>query len=150
MASVGDPGGDGIADVPVQQAWERLSSDPSAVLVDVRTRAEWSFVGLPDLSSVGKRPLLLEWSSFPDSQIDPQFADRLAAALQQAGAGTESEIFFLCRSGARSKAAATALAGKGFVRCRNVAEGFEGPLDPARQRGRVSGWKAAGLPWSQG
>lgn len=150
MASVGESGGVGIADVPVTQTWERLKADPQSVLVDVRTRAEWSFVGLPDLASIGKRPLLLEWSSFPDSQVDPQFADRLAAELQQLGSGTDAEVFFICRSGARSKSAATALAAKGFTRCRNVADGFEGPLDQARQRGRVGGWKAAGLPWSQG
>ncbi len=150
MASVGEPGGVGIADVPVTQAWEQLTADAQSVLVDVRTRAEWSFVGVPDLASIGKRPLLLEWSSFPDNQVDPQFADRLAAALQQSGTGTDAEIFFICRSGARSKAAATALAAKGFTRCRNVADGFEGPLDQSRQRGRSGGWKAAGLPWSQG
>ena len=150
MATVGEPGDVGIADVPVTQVWEQLTADAQSVLVDVRTRAEWSFVGVPDLASIGKRPLLLEWSSFPDNQVDPQFADRLATALQQSGTSTDAEIFFICRSGARSKAAATVLAAKGFTRCRNVADGFEGPLDQSRQRGRSGGWKAAGLPWSQG
>jgi rhodanese-related sulfurtransferase len=46
--------------------------------------------------------------------------------------------------------AAEALAANGFRRCRNVAEGFEGPLDPGRHRGQLAGWKAAGLPWVQG
>lgn len=149
MAAVGDTGSGSIADVSVQETWDRLRADPSAVLVDVRTKAEWSFVGVPDLSSLGRRPILLEWSSFPDNRIDPDFADRLSVALQQVGAGATTEIFFLCRSGARSKAAATVMAQRGFARCRNVADGFEGPLDQARQRGRAGGWKAAGLPWGQ-
>ena len=38
----------------------------------------------------------------------------------------------------------------GFTRCRNVADGFEGPLDPNRHRSKLSGWKAKGLHWTQG
>ncbi|CAN0346934.1 unnamed protein product [Phaeothamnion confervicola] len=149
-SSAGEPGGVGIVDIPVQEVWNRLASDQAAVMVDVRTKAEWSFVGLPDLSSIGKRPLLAEWSSFPNNEVDPHYADQLAAALAQAGTVSDAEIFFICRSGGRSKAAATALAAKGFTRCRNVADGFEGPLDQARHRGRIGGWKASGLPWAQG
>ncbi len=150
MSPAGEPARVDIVDVPVQETWNRLSSDQSAVLVDVRTKAEWSFVGLPDLSPIGKRPLLAEWSSFPQNEVDPQYADKLAAALAEAGAGKDVEIFFICRSGGRSKAAATALAAKGFTRCRNVADGFEGPLDQTRHRGLIGGWKASGLPWAQG
>jgi rhodanese-related sulfurtransferase len=139
-----------INDVGVKDVWERLTSDPAAVLVDVRTRAEWSFVGVPDLTTIGKKPLLAEYQSFPDSRVDPSFADGLAAALAASGVGKSTEIFFICRSGGRSKAAAVAMAAKGYACCRNVADGFEGPLDPNRHRGNTGGWKAAGLPWAQG
>lgn len=139
-----------IDDVGVKNVWERLTSDPAAVLVDVRTKAEWSFVGLPDLSSIEKKPVLAEWQTFPDSRVDPLFADSVAAALTASGVGKDAEIFFICRSGGRSKAAAMAMASRGFSRCRNVADGFEGPLDQDRHRGRTGGWKAAGLPWTQG
>ena len=42
------------------KAWAALAADPSAHLVDVRTVAEWNFVGLPDLGTLGKRVLLVE------------------------------------------------------------------------------------------
>jgi len=112
--------------------------------------AEWAFVGMPDLTSIGKRLLTQEWQTFPDSRIDPAFAQRLSDALTGAGAEKDDEIFFICRSGGRSRMAAEALSAEGFRRCRNVAEGFEGPLDPSRHRSQVAGWKAAGLPWLQG
>ncbi|MEZ5898944.1 MAG: rhodanese-like domain-containing protein [Hyphomicrobium sp.] len=139
-----------IDDVTVTQVWEHLKTDPRAVMVDVRTQAEWVFVGLPDLSEAGKRLLTQEWQTFPDNRVDPAFADNLAGVLKAAGVVEDDEIFFICRSGGRSRMAAQALAAKGFRRCRNVAEGFEGPLDSKRHRGRFAGWKATGLPWVQG
>jgi rhodanese-related sulfurtransferase len=139
-----------IDDVPVEETWARLKSDPGAVLIDVRTKAEWAFVGLPDLTSIGKRPLLLEWQSFPDNRVDAGFVDRLIEALDTAGADKSSELLFICRSGGRSLMAARAMAAAGYPNCRNVADGFEGPLDPQRHRGQHAGWKARGLPWAQG
>ena len=139
-----------IVDVQVQDVWTRLKEDAGSVLVDVRTKAEWAYVGLPDLSSIGKQPVLIEWQTFPDSRVDPGFAERLTKTLDEAGVDRQSELFFICRSGARSKAAAQATAAAGFAACRNVADGFEGPLDTSRHRGRTAGWKAAGLPWAQG
>ncbi len=139
-----------INDVSVEETWARLKADPRSVLVDVRTRAEWAFVGLPDLTSLGKRVVTLEWQTFPDNRIDEEFPARLSAALAAAGTETSDEVFFICRSGARSRMAAEALAAAGFGRCSNVADGFEGPLDDMRHRGGVAGWKAAGLPWMQG
>lgn len=139
-----------IADVPVTAVWERLKGDAEAVLVDVRTRAEWTYVGVPDLTALGKQLLLVEWQTYPDGAIDPGFVDKLANELSSRRVGKNAEIFFICRSGARSKSAAQALTKAGYTRCRNVADGFEGPLDPSRQRGRQGGWKAAGLAWVQG
>ena len=139
-----------IEDVAPTATWARLEADPRAVLVDVRTRAEWAFVGVPDLSPLGRQVITLEWQSFPESRIDPNFADRVAAVLKAAGTEKTDEVFFICRSGGRSRMAADVMAEAGFNRSRNVAEGFEGPLDAGRRRGRVAGWKAAGLPWVQG
>jgi rhodanese-related sulfurtransferase len=139
-----------IEDVPAEDVWVRLKDDEDAVLIDVRTRAEWTFVGLPDLSTLDKRVMAIEWQTFPDSQVDPGFTDRLGGLLEGAGVGKDAELFFLCRSGARSRAAAGAMADVGYTRCRNVKDGFEGPLDANRKRGQVAGWKAAGLPWRQG
>ncbi|MBA2126441.1 sulfurtransferase [Hyphomicrobium methylovorum] len=140
----------GVEDVPVLDTWDRLKDDRKAVLVDVRTRAEWAFVGVPDLSVLGREVLLAEWQSFPDSRVDADFAGRLDATLKARGVSTDDEIFFICRSGARSRMAAEALASAGYGRCRNVAEGFEGPNDEEHHRGRIAGWKFAGLAWVQG
>ena len=139
-----------VEDVPVTTTWERLMADPRAVLGDVRTRAEWAFVGVPDLRSTGREPLLIEWQSFPDNRVAANFVASIEAALQRLGARKDDEVFFLCRSGGRSRMAAEAMAAAGYRRCRNVADGFEGPLDADRHRGQVAGWKAAGLAWVQG
>lgn len=132
-------------DVPPQQAYAALQADPSAVLVDVRTSAEWSYVGLPDLTGIGKRVVPVEWQRFPDGSVNDRFLDD----LRRAGISEGAPIYFLCRSGVRSAAAAEAATRAGLGPAYNVAEGFEGPLDGEGHRA-VAGWKVAGLPWRQG
>jgi rhodanese-related sulfurtransferase len=132
-------------DVNPSTAWKILSEQNDAVLIDVRTRAEWNYVGLPELDSLAKKVALIEWQVFPTMQPNPQFVDQLSAALPDKTA----PLLFLCRSGARSAAAAKAMTAAGYSSCFNVAEGFEGPLDAEAKRGRAGGWKAAGLPWRQ-
>jgi rhodanese-related sulfurtransferase len=139
-----------IDSLSVEETWARLARDRDSVLIDVRTNAEWAFVGLPDLSSIGKRLVQVEWQGFPVNRVNAAFVDEATAALTAIGATKDSELFFICRSGGRSLSAAQAMAGAGYTRCRNVADGFEGPLDPDRHRGRLGGWKAKGLPWGQG
>lgn len=139
-----------IEDVPATETWARLKADAETVLIDVRTRAEWTFVGLPDLATLKKRALTVEWQTFPDNRVDPEFVEKLSGLLDGAGVKKNAELFFICRSGARSRQAAAAMADAGYERCRNVEDGFEGPLDPTQKRGQVAGWKAAGLPWRQG
>lgn len=142
--------GDYAGDISAPQAWERLQADPKVQLVDVRTMAEWSFVGLPDLSQLGRQVHCIEWQAFPDMAINPHFAAEAARAVTEAGAAKDTTILLLCRSGVRSRAAAMALAAVGFTKAFNVAGGFEGDPDGARHRGNINGWKAAGLPWRQG
>ena len=138
-----------VYDVDVETAWKALQSQPRSQLVDVRTRAEWTYVGIPDLGPVGKRTVLVEWQTFPDQAVDPRFAERLAGELKALGVKEDDELFFICRSGSRSLAAAKAMAAVGYRACHNVEGVFEGPLDDGRHRGAVKGWKAAGLPWQQ-
>ena len=139
-----------VDDVGVTEVWDRLRSDTASVLIDVRTRAEWTFVGIPDLTAAAKQPVLVEWQTFPDNREDAHFSQKLIASLAELGTPKEADLYFICRSGARSKRAAQAMTAAGYGRCHNVADGFEGPLDQDRHRGRIGGWKAAGLPWSQG
>ena len=132
-------------DLKPTDAWKVLAENKHAQLVDVRTRPEWMFVGLPDLSSLGKKPLLQSWQIFPTMDVDANFG----AAIKHQIPDHDAPILFLCRSGGRSRAAAVAMTALGYRKCYNVAEGFEGNPDEARHRGRTGGWKAAGLPWLQ-
>jgi rhodanese-related sulfurtransferase len=136
-------------DVSASEAYSILQKDNSSVLVDVRTKAEWNYVGVPDLSGIGKQPVLVEWQDFPSMNVNPNFTATLQKALAGSGVASDAPLFFLCRSGARSRAAAIALTEAGCTRCFNVADGFEGSLDDKRHRGAIGGWKAQGLPWSQ-
>jgi rhodanese-related sulfurtransferase len=126
-----------------------LSDDKKAVLVDVRTQPEWAFVGVPDLSGLDKTPIFQEWQAYPAMRQNPDFASRLTAALDARAAERSTPVLFLCRSGARSRAAALAMTALGWSRCYNIADGFEGGLDDKRRRGSAEGWKARGLPWTQ-
>jgi rhodanese-related sulfurtransferase len=132
-------------DVAPQTAWKILNDNKDAVLIDVRTRPEWNFVGTPDLTTTGKKPALLEWQIFPTMQPNPEFV----ASLSDGVANKETPLLFLCRSGVRSVAAAKAMTAAGYSTCLNISDGFEGPLDAQAKRGSVGGWKAAGLPWRQ-
>src|SRR5438477_994385 len=132
-------------DVAPATAWKILSDNKDAVLIDVRTRAEWNYVGLPDLDTLAKKPALIEWQVFPGMQPNPEFVAALSASLPD----KEAPLLFICRSGARSAAAAKAMTAAGYSTCLNVADGFEGPLDGSAKRGTTGGWKAAGLPWRQ-
>ncbi len=146
-AQIGDTA---VDDIDVEAVWKALQSNPRSQLVDVRTRAEWTYVGIPDLGPVGKRTVLVEWQTFPDQAVDPRFAERLAGELKALGVQLDDDLFFICRSGSRSLAAAKVMAAAGYRACHNVACGFEGPLDDERHRGSARGWKAASLPWQQG
>jgi rhodanese-related sulfurtransferase len=75
--------GDYAGDLTPQQAWD-LVHDTDAVLVDVRTEAEWRFVGVPALERLarvaGERPVVLLCRS-------GQRSVAAAEALTAAGAG---------------------------------------------------------------
>jgi rhodanese-related sulfurtransferase len=134
-----------IQNVAPTQTWEALRANANAQLVDVRTDAEWNFVGVPDLNAAGKQTVLIPWQVYPAMQRNGGFEDH----LKQAGLTADSHIYFICRSGARSMSAAVAARAAGFPHVYNVADGFEGPPDADGHRGGAAGWKADGLPWRQ-
>ncbi len=135
----------GVPDISPTETWQALRTDPQAVLIDVRTDAEWNFVGVPDLAEAEKRVVLIPWQLFPSMQVNGAFVEH----MRKAGVTPENKLYFICRSGARSLAAGQAAQASGFPLCFNVADGFEGPVDGEGHRGQVAGWKAAGLPWLQ-
>lgn len=134
-----------IQNVSSAQAWQMLQHDHNAILVDVRTLPEWSFVGEADLRSLNKEPLRLSWKIYPNMQVNPHFPEQ----LQQMVADKTAPLLFLCKTGGRSYDAALAAQELGYTHCYNIADGFEGDINDAQHRGAISGWKATGCPWRQ-
>ncbi|MEP3244061.1 MAG: rhodanese-like domain-containing protein [Sneathiella sp.] len=132
-------------DITVLQAWDMLKSNPDSILIDVRTNAEWAYVGIPDLSALNKKTHTVSWVLFPDMSVNPSFLEGVKAAQPQPSA----PVLFLCRSGVRSIAAAIAATTAGYDNCYNILGGFEGDPDSDHHRGKTSGWKAENLSWVQ-
>jgi len=135
-------------DISATEGWQLLTREPQGQLVDVRTEAEWNFVGVPDLNNLGRSTLLCEWQFFPPAP-NPNFVHEVEEALKDTNYKKGAPLLFLCRSGARSRAAAIAMTAAGYGPCFNIKDGFEGALDATRHRGTAAGWKAEALPWLQ-
>lgn len=119
-----------------KEAHEVWQLAPGAKLVDVRTHAEWDWVGrIPGAVEI-------EWLSYPGNRPNPDFLAQFKQQVDQ-----EALVMFICRSGARSHNAAELASAAGHTACYNVLEGFEGDKDASGQRGKVGGWRWAGLPW---
>ncbi len=131
-------------DITPQESWSLLSGDPNAVLVDVRTDAEWKWVGVPDLSGLGRQVVFVEWTQSNGQRNDRFVEDLLAAGITPG----ERPVVFLCRSGNRSIPAAETATAAGIGPSYNMLDGFEGQLDAHGHRGGT-GWRAEGLPWKQ-
>ena len=135
-----DAGRDYEGELLPTEAFTLLESQPGTLLVDVRTEAEWEWVGRVPNST------LVQWNTWPGGQPNPQFL----AQLMKAAPDLSTPILFLCRSGARSHNAANAATKAGYAHCFNVLNGFEGDKNPSDQRNQVCGWRFEGLPWIQG
>lgn len=122
-----------------QEAFDLLRLAPGAKLVDVRTRAEWDWVGrIPDAVEI-------EWNQYPGGVRNPNFIAELKRQVDP-----EALVLFICRSGVRSIGAASLATEAGYGSCFNVLEGFEGDKDANAHRNTIGGWRKAGLPWIQG
>lgn len=129
-------------DVSPLEAYREVTDNPNAVLLDVRTEAEWDFVGSPAVKGLK----CVSWQVYPQMEQNRDFVAQVA----EAGITPDNDIYLICRSGVRSAHAANALTQAGYMNCWNVAGGFEGDRDENDRRGAVNGWKHAGLPWHQG
>lgn len=132
-----------VAQLTLTEAWDLMSSDSTAVLIDVRTEAEWNFVGVPVLDDLNRHTRLVQWITFPGGQPNVDFLGEATEGLEPT-----QPVLFLCRSGARSQAAAEAFEAAGFTSTHNIITGFEG--DKGAEGHRVGGWKHSGFPWAQG
>lgn len=126
-----------FGEVTPTEAWQLMRSG-AGLIVDVRTLAEWTYVGRVDGTP------LVEWRPFGAQQVNPDFIKQLGEQ-----AGPDIPVMFLCRSGVRSHAAAQLAAQTGYGKAMNILEGFEGDLDQHGHRGLTGGWRKVGLPWVQ-
>ncbi len=132
-------------DMTPEESWSLLQSDENSVLIDVRSAAEWAYVGTADLSIIGKQTTTIEWQSFPNMTVNKNFIDR----VREIYPNPETKILSICRSGQRSIATSRELTKAGYKKCYNVSEGFEGDKNKEGHRGLTGGWKFHGLPWRQ-
>ena len=138
-----------VENINSKEAFDLLRDDQNAVLIDVRTKKEHLAVGIPDLLSLGKETLIIEWknSIFPSS--GKRFLDDFNKNL---GFDQEGKYIFICRSGIRSKFAALTVeesffSGNYNSKCYNVEDGFEGHAQPLGFTQKPNGWKNLGFPW---
>ena len=127
-----------------KMAVEKLQDNPQALFVDVRSKAEYKYVGYPENS------ILIPWIDDPDWEPNPvAFSDSVMQELDGRENLLNTEIILICRSGYRSNEALKCLENKGFTQVSHVASGFEGDLDENDHRGNLNGWRHDGMPWSQ-
>ena len=132
---MGLPYGGALTPAEAHEVWR---SAPGAQLVDVRTRAEWDYVGrIPGAIEI-------EILTYPGNRPNPGFVAELESRVDKS-----APVLFICRSGGRSHNAAMLARQAGYDAAYNVLEGFEGDRDPQGHRNTVGGWRAAGLPWTQ-
>ena len=125
-----------VHEIASKEAYKKLTLTKNSNLIDVRTNDEWGSVGIPDLSSVNKKTVLLEWPSFVDQEFISFFKIQLMRDFS-----FEDDLIFICRSGARSRLAAEISVDFGFVNVFNIQDGFEGIAHSSY------GWKKNDLPW---
>ena len=127
------------------ECFNLLSSQRRTHLVDVRTKPEWNFVGIPDLSSINKKVIFVSWQIYPEMTVNDVFENQIL----ETKINTDDTLFFICRSGQRSYDAAEFLISRGFTYCFNVFDGFEGKLNQHHKRALIDGWQFNNLPWKQ-
>ena len=140
-----------VKEITPSESFEKLQND-NCVLVDVRTDAEFVFVGQVDLTNIGGKSIIIPWKLFPAMSLNPRFQVNLEKELQKLFSDKDLkdlDLIFMCRSGARSFEAAAYLSQFGYKNCYNLTNGFEGDINDKGHRSTINGWKAENLPWKQ-
>jgi rhodanese-related sulfurtransferase len=127
------------------EANDFLEQNSASILIDVRSKLEYSYIGHPLMA------INIVWKDYPDWEINKNFIGEVDdLARRKTSIHQDRPILLICRSGARSMDAALKLEEAGYRSLFNVDEGFEGDKDEHNHRSQVNGWKFHGLPWRQG
>ncbi len=132
-----------VTELTPKQAYKKMQEDQDILFLDVRSCAEYKFVG----HALGS--LLVPWMDEPEWDINARFCHSVSALLVDRFNPLETDIILICRSGSRSLAAGKALIKKGFKQVAHIRSGFEGDLDALKQRSGINGWCYDDLPWEQ-
>ena len=127
------------------ECFNKLSEISNSYLIDVRTKPEWEFIGIPSLSSINKKTIFISWHVYPQMKINSFFENEVI----ESNIKKNDQLFLICRSGGRSFHAAKFLAHSGYHYCYNVSDGFEGDKNKLNKRSTINGWKFNNLPWEQ-
>lgn len=142
-----------------KEAYDMVTKDPGHILfVDIRTRAEVNFLGMPTIADANIPYMKLsEWYGWDNKksgfkmELNDEFLAKIRARLADKGLTKNDKIVFMCRSGDRSAAATNLLAKDGYTNVYSVVSGFEGDKakdGPQKGMRAVNGWKNDGLPWT--
>ena len=127
------------------ECFDKLSEIFNSYLIDVRTKPEWEFIGIPDLSSLNKKTIFISWHVYPEMKINSLFENQVF----ESNIEKNDKLFLICRSGKRSFHAAKFLTACDYKHCFNVTDGFEGDKNTLSQRSTINGWKYNNFPWKQ-
>ena len=136
---------DNIKNISSRECFEKLSTEVHSQLIDVRTKPEWIYVGVPDLSSINKKVIFVSWQVYPEMGTNKFFENQIL----ELNIKKDNNLYFICRSGNRSNNASEFLASRGFSNCFNVIDGFEGKLYHESHRALIDGWQFNNLPWKK-
>ena len=144
--------------VTATDAYEMKTADEKVFLIDVRTRAEVNFLGMPTVADANIPYFTpADWMTFDDKKqvfkLEPNadYMMALAEFLEENGGDKNSTILLMCRSGSRSAKAVNLMAKVGYKNVYSVTDGYEGDKSKEKEtKGHriVNGWKNSGLPWS--
>ena len=134
-----------IHNISSVECFKKLSEISNSYLIDVRTKPEWEFIGVPDLTFLNKNTIFISWHIYPDMKINSFFEEQIVKSNLK----KNDELFLICRSGKRSFQAAELLISCGYHYCYNVVDGFEGNKNSLSQRSTINGWKCNNLSWKQ-
>ena len=137
-----------IKQISAKEAFTEINDNDGSFLIDVRSEMEWKNVGIPDLGEYHNKVVLVEYQSSPTMAHNDNFLGELQHKLSNKNV---KSMFFLCKAGVRSQAAAIEASDLiknmfGEISVYNIVDGFEGNGFPIFGV-KYSGWKNVGLPW---
>jgi rhodanese-related sulfurtransferase len=112
------------------QAWQMLKEDTRSKLIDVRAKSELKSSGFPDLSSINKKIINIQWLDIELMEVNNNFdADFMVQVPEK-----DTPVIFLCAIGKRSHDASNYIKNIGYKNSFNIVDGFRG-------------WNLNNLPW---